>query len=260
MTQHASSSPVPTAPEPSYAERVRTLLETESAGTLATQSVRHPGFPFASVMPYALTRDGSPLFLISGMAVHTQNVIAEARASLLVMQSGSGEDPLGSPRATLLGSAHRIDEPEESLRQEYLKRHPPARHWIGFSDFSFFRLDVAHIYFVGGFGVMGWVDAPAYASAESDPLAEASAKIIEHMNRDHGESLRDITRRFAGLEAEEAQMVACDRLGFTVRVKTAEGMKGARIAFLDEVRSAEDARRALVAMASEARSAMADGD
>ena len=139
---------------PTHAERVRTLLETESVGTLATQSVRHPGFPFASVMPYALMRDGAPLFLISGMAVHTQNLVADARVSLLVMQSGSGADPLGSPRATLLGSARRIDAPDESVRQTYLQRHSSARHWIDYSDFSFFRLEVAHIYFVGGFGVM----------------------------------------------------------------------------------------------------------
>ncbi|MEO6487043.1 MAG: DUF2470 domain-containing protein [Thermoanaerobaculia bacterium] len=255
MTLHATTGPRDHVPEPSHAERVRTLMGRERIGTLATNSHHHPGFPFASVMPYALTTDGAPFFFISSMALHTQNLLADARASLLVMQSGGDSDPLGLARATLIGSVRRIDAVDESIRRAYLDQHPSARHWISFSDFSFFRLDVAQIYFVGGFGVMGWVDAPSYASAESDPLAEASAKIIEHMNRDHGEALRDITRRFAGLEAEEAQMVACDRLGFTVRVKTAEGMKGARIAFLEEVRSAEDARRVLVAMASEARSA-----
>ena len=253
MTQHATSSPASTAPEPSYAERVRTLLETESVGTLATQSVRQPGWPFASVMPYALTRDGSPLFLISGMAVHTQNMIADARASLLVMQSGSGADPLGSPRATLLGSAHRIDEPEESLRQEYLRRHPSARHWIEYSDFSFFRLDVAHVYFVGGFGVMGWVEHTDYATAAVDPLADAASGIMEHMNRDHADALRDITRRFGGLDALDATIVSCDRLGFVVRVRTAEGMKGTRIAFPEAVVSREDARKAFVAMAKQSR-------
>src|SRR5207245_6921048 len=98
-------------------------------GTLATHSALHPGWPFASVMPYALTADGSPLFLISGMALHTQNVIADARASLLVMQSGSGaacpersrRDPLGAPRATLLGSARRIAQPDETLPEHNLR-------------------------------------------------------------------------------------------------------------------------------------------
>src|SRR5207237_3828997 len=182
-----------------------------------------------------------------------QNVIADARASLLVMQSGSGADPLGAPRATLLGSAHRIAEPEESVRELYLQRHPSSQHWIGFSDFSFFRLDVAQIYFVGGFGVMGWVDAVDYRAAEPDPLVDSAAAIIEHMNADHGEALRLIAKRFASLDAEEATMVSCDRLGFVIRARTAAGMKGARIAFAEPVSSRDEARRAFVAMTRAAR-------
>jgi putative heme iron utilization protein len=253
MTQHASSSPAQNVAEPSYAERVRTLLDRERIGTLATSSHHHPGFPFASVMPYALGPSGAPLFLISSMALHTQNLLADPRASLLVMQSSGDADPLGLPRATLLGTVRRIDDAGDSLRGAYLERHPSSRHWISFSDFSFFRLEIEHVYFIGGFGVMGWVESAAYASAAVDPLAAVSARIIEHMNRDHADALRDITRRFGGLDAEEAQMVGCDRLGFVVRVKTKEGMKGTRIAFPEEVRSSDDARRVLVAMARESR-------
>jgi putative heme iron utilization protein len=230
---------------------VRTLLASERVGTLATQSVRQAGWPFASVMPYALV-DAAPLFLISGMAIHTQNLIADPRASLLVMQSGAGDDPLGSPRATLLGTAQRI-ESTEALRAAYLDRHPSAKYWIDFSDFSFFRLDVTDVYFVGGFGVMGWVDAVDYRAAEPDPLMDAAADIIEHMNADHGEALRAITRHFGQLEAEEATMVSCDRLGFVVRARTAEGMKGVRIQFPEPVRTREDARRVMVKMTRQAR-------
>lgn len=252
MTQHASGGPSPEpGSEPTYAERVRTLLASERVGTLATQSVRQPGWPFASVMPYALV-DAAPLFLISGMAIHTQNLIADPRASLLVMQSGAGGDPLGSPRATLLGNARRI-ESTEALRAAYLDRHPSAKYWIDFSDFSFFRLEVTDVYFVGGFGVMGWVDAVDYRAAEPDPLMDAAADIIEHMNADHREALRLITRHFGRLEAEEATMVACDRLGFVVRARTAEGMKGVRIQFPEPVRTREDARRVMVKMTRQAR-------
>lgn len=252
MTQHASGGPSPEpGSEPTYAERVRTLLSSERVGTLATQSHHHAGWPFASVMPYALT-GGAPLFLISGMAIHTQNLLADPRASLLVMQSGAGDDPLGSPRATLLGTARRV-ESSGALRAAYLERHPSAKYWIDFSDFSFFQLEVTEVYFVGGFGVMGWVAAGDYQSAEPDPLVDAAADIIEHMNADHAEALRAIARHFAGLEAEEATMVSCDRLGFVVRARTAEGMKGARIRFPEEVRSREDARRVMVAMTRAAR-------
>lgn len=253
MTQHAtsSSSPQPGS-EPAHAERVRTLLISERVGTLATQSAKHPGWPFASVMPYALDGDGSPLFLISGMAIHTQNVLADPRASLLVMQSGAEADPLGSPRATLLGEVRRIETSQE-LRDAYLERHPSARYWIDFTDFSFFRLAVSDVYFVGGFGVMGWVAADDYRVAEPDPLVDSAAMIIEHMNADHADALRGITRHFGGLEAEEATMVSCDRLGFVVRARTAGGMKGVRIQFPEPVRSRDDARRVLVAMTRASR-------
>jgi heme iron utilization protein len=253
MTQHASSSPAPTAPEPAHAERVRTLMVSERVGTLATQSQRHSGWPFASVMPYALAPDGSPLFLISAMAIHTQNLLADPRASLLVMQSGSDSDPLGSPRATLLGTVRRLDDPPQAVRDLYLARHPTARYWIDFTDFSFFQLDVHDVYFVGGFGVMGWVSDAAYRDAAPDPLVDSAADIIGHMNRDHAEALRAITRHFGGIEAEETSMMSCDHLGFVVRARTAEGTKGVRIAFPEPVRSRDDARRVFVAMAHAAR-------
>jgi putative heme iron utilization protein len=253
MNQHASSLPPSTAPEPTYAERVRTLLEHETIGTLSTHSVKHAGWPFGSVMPYALTPEGAPLFLISGMAIHTHNVLADPRASLLVMQSGNEADPLGMARATLLGTVSRIDDVGDELRQRYLDRHPNARHWISYSDFGFFRLTVTEIYFVGGFGVMGWVPEPEYAAASADPLAAAAAGIIQHMNADHAEALREITRHFGNLDAESVTMVACDRLGFVVRARTQEGMKGLRIAFPEEVRSAADARRVLVGMVKASR-------
>jgi putative heme iron utilization protein len=112
---------------------------------------------------------------------------------------------------------------------------------------------VTHVYFVGGFGVMGWVSAEDYRSAEPDPLMTSAAAILEHMNTDHADALRHITQHFGQLDAEEATMVSIDRLGFTIRARTSEGMKGARIAFPDEVRSREDARRVLVAMTRAAR-------
>ncbi|MEO8378580.1 MAG: DUF2470 domain-containing protein [Acidobacteriota bacterium] len=252
MTTHATSGAATSAAEPTHAERVRTLLVSESVGTLATQSQRHPGWPFASVMPYALTADGAPILLISGMAIHTQNLLADPKVSLLVLQSGAGSDPLGSSRVTLLGTVQKLDDPS-SIRETYLARHPSARYWVDFTDFSFFRLDVSDIYFVGGFGVMGWVTAGDYREAEADPLLDRAAQIITHMNEDHAEALRLITRQFGGLEAEEASMTAVDRLGFGVRARTAEGMKGLRIAFPEPVRSAEDARRVLVEMTRKAR-------
>ena len=109
--QHASTGPVlPQIPEPSHAERVRTLISLSSVATLSTLSRKHPGFPFGSLMPFALDSAGRPIFLISNMAMHTQNLKTDPRCSLFVGQATSAGDPLGAARATLIGHAEPVPE------------------------------------------------------------------------------------------------------------------------------------------------------
>ncbi len=241
------------APEPTYSERARTLIHLGRVGSLSTLSRKHPGFPFGSVMPYALDSAGRPLFLISTMAMHTQNLMENPRASLLVTQQEAG-DPLGSARLTLMGEVSKLSgEDAVAVRPIYLSRHENARYWVDYEDFAFYRMGIADVYFVGGFGVMGWVTAEEYTQAEPDPLAEAAPAIIEHMNRDHADSLALLARFFAGVEADEAAMTSVDRLGFHLRVKTAERLRGVRISFLLQARSVADTRKVMEQMVRLAR-------
>jgi putative heme iron utilization protein len=206
-------------------------------------------------MPYAVDERGRPVFLISNMAMHTQNLRSEPKASLFVGAAGAEEDPLGAARATLVGSAEPVPETElASVREQYLARHANSRYWVDFADFHFFRLEPVELYYVGGFGVMGWVDAEEYATALADPLAEAAPAIIAHMNADHVDAMLLLARVHAGIQATEAAMTAVDRLGFFLRLKTAEGMKGARVNFLSGVASAQETRTTLVEMVRQARS------
>jgi heme iron utilization protein len=253
--QHASSGPaLPQLPEPSHAERARTLISLASLGTLSTLSRKHSGFPFGSLMPYALDLAGRPLFLISNMAMHTQNLKADPRCSLFVGQANADGDPLGAARATLIGVAEPIPASDlSSVREMYLARHENSRYWVDFSDFSFFRLQPVDLYYVGGFGVMGWVEARDYEVAAPDPLADAASGILAHMNADHIDSMILLARFHAGVEAMEATMTSVDRLGFTLRLKTNEGMKGARINFLYEVATPKETRTVLVEMVRQAR-------
>ena len=223
-------------------------------GSLSTLSRKQLGFPFGSVMPYGLDGRGRPIFLISTMAMHTQNLQADARASLLVTQPDASGDPLGASRVTVMGNALAIPKPEVAdARKLYLERYENSKYWVDFEDFTFYRMDVLDVYYVGGFGVMGWVQAPDYDIAKPDPLADGAAGIIDHMNADHKDALILLARVFAGIEAQEAAMTAVDRLGFQVRLKTSEGMKGVRIAFLQEVRDPGQARKVLVEMVQQAR-------
>jgi len=205
-------------------------------------------------MPYALDAQGRPIFLISTMAMHTQNLQADPRASLFVTEPGASGDPLGSSRVTLVGSVSRIPESDLAAgRTVYLTRYQDSKYWVDFDDFFFYRMDVLDVYYVGGFGVMGWVAATDYSQAQPDPLLEHKSDIMQHMNVDHNDAFILLAKRFAGIDAQEAEMTAIDRLGFHLRLKSKGGMKGTRIAFLREVSDPSQAREVFVEMVKQAR-------
>jgi putative heme iron utilization protein len=255
--RHASTSRTsaqPVAPEPSFAERTRTLMHMGRIGSLSTLSRKQPGFPFASLMPFALDPQGRPLFLISTMAMHTHNLQADPRSSLFVTEPDPGSDPLGSSRATLIGNTVPVPGSDSTaVRAIYLASYPGSGYWVDFDDFSFYRMDVVDVYFVGGFGVMGWVTAEEYSQAEPDPLAENKGDIIQHMNTDHQDALILLAKHFAGMEAQEATMTSVDRLGFHLRVKAKDGMHGTRIAFAREVITPAATREVFVEMVKQAQ-------
>src|SRR5580700_4676491 len=124
IRKHAGPGPAtdqPPVPEPTFAERTRTLMYLGRIGSLSTLSRKQPGFPFGSVMPYGLDDHGRPIFLISTMAMHTQNLQADPRASLLVTQDAADGDPLGASRVTLVGSVLPVPEAEiPAVRLLYL--------------------------------------------------------------------------------------------------------------------------------------------
>jgi len=213
------------------------------------------------MMPFAVDQLGRPVFFISSMAMHTQNLLLDGRASLLITQPDVSGDPLGSARLTLVGTA-KVASPNE-VRDLYLSRYENARYWQDFTDFAYYRLEVEGVYFIGGFGVMGWVQVDDYASATPDPLAAVAPGIIQHMNADHGDALRRIARHDIAKTPDEAgpgeagpgeagpdeaTMTAVDRLGFHVRLKTGERVHGRRIAFPREVKDSNEARAVFIEM------------
>jgi putative heme iron utilization protein len=255
-----ATDPATEVPEPPFAERARTLVYLARTGTLSTQSRRLGGYPFGSVAPYGLDAAGRPTFLISTMAMHTQNLLADPRASLLVVQPDWDDDPLAGGRVTLVGDVHRVPDGEvAAVRAAYLERHEKAQHWVDFGDFAFYRLAARELYFVAGFGAMGWVEAEAYAAAEPDPLAEHARGILEHMNADHADALRLYCSVFAGVDADQATMTSVDRLGFRVRAQAGGRLRGLRINFPREARDTGEARVVLVEMVREARARVAAG-
>lgn len=255
----ASTAPTrPAPPEPSHAERARTLVAGQTRGALSTLALDPPGTPFGSVVTYGLDGTGRPCFFVSTLAEHTRNLQADPRASLLVVEdTPPGADPLASGRVTLLGEVAEVADTDEreAAKAAYLEANPSA-FYVDYGDFLCMRLDVTDVRYVGGFGRMSWVDASDYARAEADPLMAAAAGIIAHMNADHADALVTLCH-YDGERPDvvAASMTAVDRYGFEVVADLGGDRREAmRIGFRSEQVTGDGVRKELVGMLHRARS------
>ncbi len=241
--------------EPTDAERGRTLLAAARTGALATVALDPAGFPFGSLVAYAVDDVGRPLLCLSDLAEHSRNLAADPRASLMASETGGG-DPLALPRVTVLGPVVELrGTARETALQAYRDVHPGA-FYAAFSDFRLYRLDVASVRYVGGFGRMSWVSADDHAAAEPDPLRPHAADIVAHMNDDHADALVTYCRTFGGRPATaRAEMVGVDRYGFTMLAadEGAADRTAVRIPFGRRVDTAGAVRAAMIALLREAR-------
>ena len=157
----------PPVPEPTHAERARTLVAGVNRGVLSTVALDPAGYPFGSVATYAIDDGGRPIVFVSTMAEHTRNAAADARACLIVTEPyPDGSDPLAAGRVTLIGDLLEVGDAERpAVRDRYLSANPASAYYIDFGDFSFWRLEVRSVRYVGGYGRMSWVGAADYASA-----------------------------------------------------------------------------------------------
>lgn len=138
------------------------LLRATNAGALATQSVKHPGYPSVSSAPYAITSAGAIVFFFSSLATHTKNFRGDDKVSLYV--SPDAGDFAGA-RLTIIGNIESVpDETVDAAAESYFSQHPEARQWASFGDFQFYQLAPVSVYFVAGFGSMGWIEGNQFQS------------------------------------------------------------------------------------------------
>ena len=142
------------------------LIGEQKMAVLSTNSKRHAGFPFGSVVGYALDSEARPLLLISALAVHRRNLDGDPRGSLTMFEDEAQVDPSNAARVTVMGEFAPVPEADRlDARAAYLAKHPEAERWVDFGDFSFLRMEVKDLYFVAGFGSMGWILAEDYRAA-----------------------------------------------------------------------------------------------
>lgn len=221
----------------------RWLLEAKSA-TLCTLSAKGglEGWPFGSIVPFALTARGEPVVLIARIAAHTANLRKDARASLFVHEPHREGDPQAGWRATLLGRMEKLVPASEAARElmpyeratpddelaeihaRYRERVPASDGYLETHGFDFWRLSgLEKVRYIAGFGSITWLEGDAVLR---DPLGagvlEVAPGAVQHMNEDHGQNLVEMCAGLYGFAPEEARMVSLDRAGFLVETRAPE--------------------------------------
>jgi putative heme iron utilization protein len=225
------------------------LLREGRSGALATL-MTGSGDPYCSLVNVATAADGSPLLLISRLAVHTKNVLTDPRVSLMIDERKAG-DPLQGARIMLTGTVAATDD--KDIRRRYLERQPEAEMFAGFADFAFYRVMLKGAHLVAGFGRIVDLKPEDILTQTDDAtdLVAAEPDILAHMNQDHADTCRLYATKLLGAADGAWRCVGCDPEGLELQLdRTA-----LRLPFPQRVRAPGVLRVMLKELAERARAA-----
>jgi heme oxygenase (biliverdin-IX-beta and delta-forming) len=225
------------------------LIREARSGALATL-MAGSGDPYCSLVNVATAADGAPLLLLSTLALHTKNILADPRASLMLDERKEG-DPLEGARVMLMGTLAATSE--AGARAAYLRRHPAAEMYAGFADFALYRMMIGRAHLVAGFGRIVDLAAKDILTDVSDAqaLLAAEAEAIAHMNADHAEACRLYATKLLGGPEGDWTCVGVDPEGIELQC----GRIALRLAFAQRVTGPGPLRAVLKELAAKARAA-----
>jgi putative heme iron utilization protein len=234
------------------ADLARSLLGRSRQGALATL-MAGSGDPYCSLVNVASHADGSPILLISRLALHTQNILADARVSLMLDERAEG-DPLEGSRIMLAGRAEQAGGDDLAmLRRRYLNAHPSSEVFVNFKDFAFFRIRPLAAHLVAGFGRIVDLKPEQFLTDISDAgaLLEAEQGAIEHMNADHRDAMNLYATRLLGAQPADWRCTGCDPDGIDMQF----GAIALRLDFPQRIVTPAALRQVLKQLADQARAA-----
>nr|XP_004234820.1 uncharacterized protein LOC101267492 [Solanum lycopersicum] len=235
-------------------EDVRTLLHYSLRGVLSTFSQKYEGYPSASMVDFACDTYGSPILAVSNLAVHTKDLLATSRCSLLVARDPEDRTDLV---ITVHGDAVPVPEIEkEGIRATYLARHPTA-FWVDFGDFHFMRIEPRIVRYVVGVATAilgsGEFSKEEFRTAKVDPIYQFSRPITSHMNKDHMEDTKLIVQHATSVPVDFAYMLDIDSLGFNVKACYKDTDLKLRVPFPRRAVDRKDVKALIVEMLQAAR-------
>jgi heme iron utilization protein len=230
----------------------RSLLRRSRQGALATL-MPGSGDPYCSLVNVASHPDGSPILLISRLALHTRNLLGDARISLMLDERAEG-DPLEGSRIMLAGRAEQADGDDRAiLRRRYLNAHPSSEVFVNFKDFSFFRIRPSGAHLVAGFGRIVDLKPAQFLTDISDAasLLEAEQGAVDHMNTDHRDAMDLYATKLLGAKSADWRCIGCDPEGIDMEA----GATVLRLDFPRRIVTPAALRQVLKQLADEARAA-----
>ena len=244
------------------ATEAKQFLRSAHNGILSTISTKFAGYPFGSVTPFVLDHHCQPIILISSIAEHTKNIIANPKVSLLVFQSvnlQSAENLQANARLTLMGEAEKLEKDDTDLMSRYSRYLPESAGYFAMHDFSFYRINIYQARYIAGFGKMGWMAGSEISGGEltnkNNQLATIETSMIEHMNADHTDSLLAYCKHFHGVSPNRATLIGVDSDGFDIEavIGNEPNIKILRFNFETPIFDATSARMAFVGLSKAVR-------
>jgi putative heme iron utilization protein len=223
--------------------QARTLFSARCNGVLSTHSTDLPGYPFGSITPYCLNQDGQAVILISTIAQHTRNIIADNKVSLIAFDE-QADDSQAAGRVTYIADAIAMDD--DAMAERYYRFYPNSRNFHKTHDFNFYTLELVRARYIGGFGNIYWIEKADFL--KTNPFSfEEETGMVEHMNTDHQEAMNHYCDLFElAYDADNLPKLAgVDSEGFHLRVAG----RLSRIQFDSPVSNTLEARQALVELA-----------
>jgi len=226
----------------------RDLLRGSLKGALGTLGSDNFS-PHVSLVLMATDWTGAPILLLSGLARHTQNLLENTKAGLLLDGTDGLEEPLTGGRLSLSGEIHKCKD--DDAHRRFLTRHESAALYADFEDFAFYRLEISSAHYVGGFGSIHDFE-PGELLIKPDRAMELSRlepEILDHMNSDHGDVVALIATALNGEVKGAWRLTGIDPLGCDLML----GFKAVRQNFSDAVETSEDVRERFIKLAKSAR-------
>ncbi|XP_019077968.1 uncharacterized protein LOC100253108 isoform X3 [Vitis vinifera] len=242
-------------PRPALA--VRNLMEQARFAHLCTvmsrMHHRREGYPFGSLVDFAPDSMGHPIFSFSPLAIHTRNLLADPRCTLVVQIPGwSG---LSNARVTIFGDVFPLPEhQQEWAHKQYIAKHlqGPSQQW---GNFYYFRMqNISDIYFIGGFGTVAWVDVKEYEALQPDKIAvDGGEQNLKELNAVFSKPLKELLSMEA--EIDDAALISIDSKGTDIRVRQGAQFNIQRIPFEEghAVETLEEAKAALWKLINQGR-------